>query len=239
MPSLGVNIDHVATLRQARQGQEPDPVWAAAMAELAGADCITVHLREDRRHINERDVKILRQSVRTKLNLEMSIAPEIVSIALDIKPHQATLVPEKRQEITTEGGLDVAGNEKIIKQVVNELQLKGIVVSLFIDPEEKQVEAAKRVGAEFIELHTGRYANIRQENQSKKELEGLSLSASQAQKIGLRVNAGHGLDYWNIRPLVKTIPGLEEVNIGHAIISRAVFVGLEQAVREMKNLCGQ
>ncbi|MFH1778283.1 MAG: pyridoxine 5'-phosphate synthase [Candidatus Omnitrophota bacterium] len=236
MIKLGVNIDHVATLRQARKGTEPDPIWAAAIAELSGADCITVHLREDRRHISKRDVEILRRTVRTKLNLEMSIASEIVSIALEIKPQQATLVPEKREEITTEGGLDVLANEKLIKETVKELQIKGIAVSLFIDPEKAQIEAAKRTGAEFIELHTGRYANINHEAQEKKELANLHESAIFAVSLGLRVNAGHGLNYWNTKALVKKITIIEELNIGHAIISRAVFAGLERAVREMKKL---
>lgn len=236
MAKLGVNIDHVATLRQARKAQEPDPVWAAVIAELAGADCITVHLREDRRHINERDVKILKQTVRTKLNLEMSVSPEIVSIAMDIKPHQSTLVPEKREELTTEGGLDVISHEKIIKKTVQELQIKGIVASLFIDPEKNQVDAAKRTGAEAIELHTGRYANINHENQANKELENLYNTAIYAHKLGLRVNAGHGLNYLNVRPLVEKIDIVEELNIGHAIIARAVFVGLDAAVQEMKRL---
>jgi pyridoxine 5-phosphate synthase len=235
MPKLGVNIDHVATLRQARRTTEPDPIAAAIICELAGCDSIVVHLREDRRHINERDLRILREIAKTRLNLEMSNALEIVDIAIDVRPDQATLVPEKRQEITTEGGLDVISGEKSIKEVIRRLQSAGIRVSLFIDPVNSQIEAAKRVGAEFIELHTGRYAEARREEESIRELQNLINSTQFALSLGLRVNAGHGLNYHNVKKVAQ-ISGVEELNIGHSIISRAVFVGLERAVREMLEL---
>ncbi|MBU0634285.1 MAG: pyridoxine 5'-phosphate synthase [Candidatus Omnitrophica bacterium] len=236
MIKLGVNIDHVATVRQARKAAEPDPVQAAAVAELAGADTITVHLREDRRHINERDVRILRKTIRTKLNLEMSIALGIVKIACAVKPDQATLVPEKRKELTTEGGLDVVGSERKIKRVVKRLKSAGITVSLFIDPDTKQIEAASRARAEFIELHTGCYANAKKEKDKQKQLSLLAEAAFFAHTLGLRVNAGHGLNYCNTQALIEKVPHLEELNIGHSIVSRAVIVGLGRAVREMKGL---
>jgi pyridoxine 5-phosphate synthase len=232
MIKLGVNVDHVATVREARKTVEPDPVWAATMCELAGARCITVHLREDRRHIQDRDVRLLRQTVRTKLNLEMANAEEIVNIALDVKPEQCTLVPEKRQEVTTEGGLNVAGNLKPISRTVQKLRGAGIVVSLFVDAEEAQVKASADVGAEFIELHTGQYSNARDEESQLRELQVLIDGAELALKSGLRVNAGHGLNYTNVGGMHK-VTGLEEVNIGHSIVSRAIFVGLDAAVREM------
>ena len=234
MIRLGINIDHVATVRQARLSVEPEPVAAAVLVELAGGDGITVHLREDRRHINDRDVTLLREVVQTRLNLEMSIAPKIVSIAAKIKPDQATLVPEKRQEITTEGGLDVVAGFVKIKKAVTTLKKKGIVVSLFIDAEKKQIEAASRTGAEFIEIHTGVYANVKNECQVKKQLEIITKAAVLAKSLGLRVNAGHGLTYQNTRGLVEAVPYLEELNIGHSIIARAVLVGMDKAVREMK-----
>lgn len=233
MIKLGVNIDHVATLRQARRGKEPDPVWAAGIAEMAGADGITVHLREDRRHIQDRDVEILRQTVRTRLNLEMAITPDIVAIACRLKPDFACLVPERRQEITTEGGLDVVGNRAAIKDVVAKLQQYGIKVSLFIGAERAQIEAAKAVNAEFIELHTGAYADAATEKRMEEEKDKLHEMAAVAQQLGLRVNAGHGLTYWNVAGMV-TLPGIEEFNIGHSIMSRAIFVGLPQAIQEMK-----
>lgn len=236
MIKLGVNIDHVATVREARKAQEPDPAQAAVAAELAGADSITVHLREDRRHINERDVQILRKVIRAKLNLEMSAAPGIVKIACAVKPDQATLVPEKRKELTTEGGLDIVSGEKRIKRVVDKLKSAGIRVSLFIDPEDKQIEAASRVGAECIELHTGAYANAKTKKDKQKQLSLLAAAASFAHTLGLRVNAGHGLNYQNTRALIEQVPHLEELNIGHSIISRAVIAGLGQAVREMKKI---
>jgi len=233
MPTLGVNIDHVATVRQARRTVEPDPVAAAVLAELGGADGITVHLREDRRHMQDRDVKLLRQTVRSHLNLEMAATDEMVAIALDILPNYVTLVPEKREEITTEGGLDIAGQLDRMKQVVGALQDAGIPVSLFIDADDRQIEASAAVQAQFIELHTGQYAEAKDEQGRHKELAVLKRGCEGAIAAGLRINAGHGLTYWNVHPIV-TLPGMEELNIGHTIISRAVLVGMERAVREMK-----
>ncbi|MDA0673464.1 MAG: pyridoxine 5'-phosphate synthase [Cyanobacteria bacterium] len=235
MPTLGVNIDHIATIRQARRTVEPDPVAAAVLAELGGADGITVHLREDRRHIQDRDVRLLRQTVRTHLNLEMAATTDMVAIALEIKPDYVTLVPEKREEITTEGGLDVAGQQDRMGQVVATLQGAGIPVSLFIDAEPEQITAAARTTAQFIELHTGRYAEAQGEGEQREELTYLTTGTQQARQLGLRVNAGHGLTYWNTYP-VAAIEGMEELNIGHTIISRATLVGLERAVREMKHI---
>ncbi|AFY72636.1 pyridoxine 5''-phosphate synthase [Synechococcus sp. PCC 7502] len=234
-PTLGVNIDHVATIRQARRGIEPDPVAAAVIAELAGADGITVHLREDRRHIQDRDVRILRQTIRTHLNLEMAATPEMVEIALDIKPDYVTLVPEKREEITTEGGLDVIGLGDRLTKIVVELQNAQIPVSLFVDADPSQIKASSQTGAKFVELHTGTYANAKTEDTLKHELDFLSLGCELALELGLRVNAGHGLTYWNTKAIAQ-LRGMEELNIGHSIISRAVLVGLDQAVREMKAL---
>lgn len=233
MPTLGVNIDHVATIRQARRTVEPDPIAAAVLAELAGADGITVHLREDRRHIQERDVRLLRQTVRTHLNLEMAATDEMVAIALDIKPDYITLVPEKREEVTTEGGLDILGQIDRITDVVSKLQGAGIPVSLFIDAEPEQIKASAASKAKFIEIHTGRYAEAHDEASRAKELAIIAAGCEQARSAGLRVNAGHGLTYWNVYP-IASIPGMEELNIGHTIISRAVLVGMERAVREMK-----
>lgn len=233
MPTLGVNIDHIATIRQARRTVEPDPVAAAVLAELAGADGITVHLREDRRHIQDHDVRLLRQTVRTHLNLEMAATDEMVAIALDIKPDYVTLVPEKREEVTTEGGLDIAGQLNRMTDVVSALQSSGIPVSLFIDAEHDQIDAAAETGAKFIELHTGQYAGSYSEEGQAKELEILVQGCEIAIAAGLRINAGHGLTYWNVYPIAR-LPGMEELNIGHTIISRAVLVGLERAVREMK-----
>lgn len=235
MPTLGVNIDHIATVRQARRTVEPDPVAAAVLAELAGADGITVHLREDRRHMQDRDVRLLRQTVRTHLNLEMAATDEMVAIALDIKPDYVTLVPERREEVTTEGGLDVVGQVDRMKAVVSTLQGADIPVSLFIDAATDQIEASAQVGAQFIELHTGPYAEAKSERDLAQELDILAQGTAQALALGLRVNAGHGLTYWNTTPVAR-IPGMEELNIGHSIISRAVLVGLERAVREMKAL---
>ncbi len=235
MPRLGVNIDHVATLRQARGGIEPDPIKAAEVCEAAGCDGIVVHLREDRRHINETDLRALKITVKTKLNLEMSIAPEIVAIACQVKPDQATLVPEKRQELTTEGGLDVVGREVDIGKVIKALQKEGIVVSLFVDPDPDQVAASREVGAQLIELHTGCYANASSEEGRRRELAKLVEAKDLAMGRGLRAAAGHGLNYQNVKPVAQ-IPGIEELNIGHSIISRAVFSGLGEAVREMKAL---
>lgn len=233
MPTLGVNIDHVATIRQARRTVEPDPVAAAVLAELGGADGITVHLREDRRHIQDRDVRLLRQTVRSHLNLEMAATDEMVAHALDIKPDYVTLVPERREEVTTEGGLDVAGQIDRISVIVDKLQSASIPVSLFIDADDAQIEASVKVQAKFIELHTGKYAEAHDEASRHKELEVLTKGCENARASGLRVNAGHGLTYWNVYP-VACIKGMEELNIGHTIISRAVLVGLERAVREMK-----
>ena len=233
MPTLGVNIDHTATVRQARRTVEPDPVAAAVLAELAGADGITVHLREDRRHIQDRDVRLLRETVRTHLNLEMAATDEMVAIALEIKPDYVTLVPEKREEITTEGGLDVAGQADRMAQIVTTLQDANIPVSLFIDADPRQIEASAVMHAQFIELHTGQYAEAKAEAHRSKELTILKDGCEQAIAAGLRVNAGHGLTYWNVYP-IACLPGMEELNIGHTIISRAILVGLERAVREMK-----
>lgn len=233
LATLGVNIDHIATIRQARRTVEPDPVAAAVLAELGGADGITVHLREDRRHIQDRDVLLLRQTVRTHLNLEMAATDEMVAIALDIKPDYVTLVPEKREEVTTEGGLDIVGQIARMDEVVSKLQSAGIPVSLFIDAEPAQIEASVKVQAKFIELHTGKYAEATDETKRQQELETLAAGCEQAIKAGLRVNAGHGLTYWNVYPVAK-LPGMEELNIGHTIISRAALVGIERAVREMK-----
>lgn len=234
MVELGVNIDHVATLRQARRTYEPDPVWAAVEAELGGADGITVHLREDRRHINDRDVQLLRQTVQCKMNLEMSVAAEIVDIAVRTVPHQATLVPERRQELTTEGGLDLSHEPERIAAVVGRLKGVGVVVSAFIDPEEKQVALARQLGFDAIELHTGEYANATGDK-LEHQFARLVRAGEVAGEAGLRLHAGHGLNYRNVH-VVAQIAGMRELNIGHAIISRAVFVGLREAVREMKRL---
>jgi len=233
LPTLGVNIDHIATIRQARRTVEPDPVVAAVLAELGGADGITVHLREDRRHIQDRDVRLLRQTVRTHLNLEMAPTDEMVAIALDIKPDYVTLVPEKREEVTTEGGLDIAGQMGRLSEIVDKLHSASIPVSLFIDADPVQIEASVKVKAQFIELHTGQYAEASGEASRKQELRVLAEGCEQALKAGLRVNAGHGLTYWNVYP-VACLSGMEELNIGHTIISRAALVGIERAVREMK-----
>jgi len=235
MPHLGVNIDHVATLRQARRGAEPDPVWAAAEAELAGARCITLHLREDRRHIQDRDLRLLRETVQVKLNLEMAVTDEMIRIARDVRPDQATLVPEGREEITTEGGLAVAGAEARIADAVRRLQEAGIIVSLFVGPEPAHVEAYAATGAEAVEFHTGDYANAAEGTERDGRLARLIESARLAREAGLVVHAGHGLNYVNVLPIAQ-IPGMTELNIGHSIVSRAVFVGLRRAVREMVRL---
>jgi len=238
LPTLGVNIDHVATLRQARQTIEPDPVAAAIFAELAGADGITVHLREDRRHIQERDLQILRQTVRTHLNFEMAATDDMVTIALNLKPDYITLVPERREEVTTEGGLDVVTQSDRLKTVVTTLQAADIPVSLFIDPDTVQVEAAASTGATFVELHTGRYAEAKPGSAQSEQLHQLHRALGKARRLGLRVNAGHGLTYQNVYRLAQ-LEGIEELNIGHSIISRAVLVGMERAVREMKTAMTQ
>ena len=235
MPKLGVNIDHVATVRQARRTIEPDPVWAAALAELGGADGITIHLREDRRHILDRDLRILRDTVQVKLNLEMAVAEEIVQIAEETKPHKVTLVPEKREEVTTEGGLDVTGNRDRIAEVVERLHSAGIEVALFIDPEEAQIEASKDLGVSGVELHTGCYADAPDEAAQARELLKLTDAGANAIRSGLLLHMGHGLTYRNVVPVAR-VSGVSELNIGHSIIARAVMVGLERAVREMKQL---
>ena len=235
MPHLGVNIDHVATLRQARGGVEPDPVWAAAEAELGGAAGITIHLREDRRHIQDRDLEILRRTVQVKLNLEMAVAQAMVDVACRVRPDQATLVPEGRQELTTEGGLPVAGQEERVREAVGRLRGAGITVSLFIDPTAAEVEASAGVGAEAVEFHTGEYANAPPGPDRERQLLRLLDAARQARERGLVVHAGHGLNYTNVQPVAR-IDGMTELNIGHSIICRAVFVGLRKAVREMARL---
>jgi pyridoxine 5-phosphate synthase len=248
MLKLGVNIDHVATLRQARYRSaqylagnprelsgaipEPDPVWAAVEAELAGAHGITVHLREDRRHIQDRDVRLLRQTIRARLNLEMADVPAIIAFAEELKPDEVCLVPEKRQEITTEGGLNVAGAAKSLARTIARLKKAGIVVSLFVDPDARQIRAAAAAGADFVELHTGTFANARHELEEAAEIKKLTAAADLARKLGVRVNAGHGLNYQNT-PAILAVPYLETLNTGHSIMSRALFVGLRQAVREM------
>lgn len=232
MPKLGVNIDHVATIREARKTVEPDPVWAACICELAGCHSVVVHLRQDRRHISDRDLSILRKTVRTRLNLEMSTIKEIVDIACKIKPDQSTLVPERRAELTTEGGLNAAAAGLKLERVMTRLRKNGIKTSLFIDPDKKQINASKDSGVDFIEIHTGRYANARNERQRGYEIERIYETVQYAISIGLKVNAGHGLTYQNVKDIAN-IPGIEELNIGHSIISRAVLVGLDRAVREM------
>ncbi len=235
MIRLGVNIDHVATVRQARRAAEPDPVAAAVLATLGGADGITIHLREDRRHIQDRDVFRLRETVTTRLNLEMAAYPEIVEIALKAMPDEATLVPEKRQELTTEGGLDVVSNVASVSAAVDALKGAGIHVSLFIDPELTQVEAAHRLKADAIEFQTASYSEAKGAAAVARELDKLRTATAQAVAFGLHVHMGHGLNYWNVQPIVR-IPGVEELNIGHSIVSRAVLVGMERAVREMKQV---
>ncbi len=232
---LCVNIDHVATLREARGGNEPDPVAAALLCEMAGAAGIVCHLREDRRHINDRDLRLLRETIKTKLDLEMAATPEIINIAIDVLPELVTLVPEKRQELTTEGGLDVVGHRNYLRDVVGQLQSHEITVSLFVDPVSEQIEAAADIRADYIEIHTGEYANARTESEKKKLLDEIAGAAAMAAGLGLGVNAGHGLNNLNILP-IKGIREIEEVSIGHALIARAVFVGLEKAVREMVEL---
>lgn len=235
MVKLGVNIDHVATIRQARGGIEPDPIVAASVAELAGADSITVHLREDRRHINDRDVEILSKTIKTRINLEMAATEEMQEIALKILPHTICLVPEKREELTTEGGLDVLKQKNYLKNYIKPLMDKGIIISLFIDPSMEQVKAAQETGAEFIELHTGRYSEVFDTKEEDDALRELLHAARHANEIGLRVNAGHGLNYWNVKRILS-IPDIYELNIGHTIISRAVLIGMERAVKDMKDI---
>lgn len=235
MPKLGVNIDHVATIRQARMTNEPDPVHAAVLAELGGADGITVHLREDRRHIQDRDVRILRETIRVPMNLEMAVSAPIIRFALDVRPQYATLVPEKREELTTEGGLDVVRQTKPVRQCVAELQQKGIQVSLFIDPDERQVAASAAAGVEAVELHTGAFADAGSVVEADAEFQKLLTASRLVLASGMTLNMGHGLTYRNVDRIVG-IEGLHELNIGHSIISHAVLVGLERAVRDMKKL---
>jgi pyridoxine 5-phosphate synthase len=232
--ALGVNIDHVATLRQARRAPYPDPLFAALLAEQAGADSITLHLREDRRHIQDRDVTMMREALQTRMNLEMAVTDEMLRIALQVRPQDACLVPESRQEVTTEGGLDVAGQGVRVRDAVAALAGAQIRVSLFIDPDQAQIEAARRAGAPVIELHTGAYADAAGGGRAR-ELERLRTASKFAASLGLTVNAGHGLHYQNVEP-IAAIPEIIELNIGHSIIARAVFDGLGSAVREMKAL---
>jgi pyridoxine 5-phosphate synthase len=235
MTHLAINVDHIATIRQARGITEPDPVTAAAICELAGAVGIVVHLREDRRHIQDRDVRLLRQTVKTKLNLEMGAAKEIIDIALDIKPDMVTLVPEKRLELTTEGGLDVVAQKKKLAQAIKKMGKAGIPVSLFIDPDPDQIQASRQIGATFVEIHTGRYCDAENEKERNHEFELIAVAAEAAFEMGLRVNAGHGLDY-RTTSRIAALETIEELSIGHAIIARAVIVGLEKAVREMYDI---
>ena len=232
---LGINIDHVATLRQARRGNEPDPAVLARLALKAGCDGITLHLREDRRHVQDHDLKCLRKFVKARLNLEMALSDEIINIALEVKPDQVTFVPEKREEITTEGGLDVLSGLSKLKDVIPKFQKQGIVVSLFIDPIQEQIQAASRSGAEFIEIHTGAFAEKFKTGSFEHELNQIHKAVYWAKKCGLKINAGHGLDCNNIVHIIP-IKEIEEVNIGHSIVSRAVVVGMEEAVREIKKL---
>lgn len=236
MPKLGVNIDHVATIRQARQGREPDPVWAAMKAEIAGADQITVHLREDRRHIQDRDIRVLKETVQVKLNLECACEPAMLAIACETKPDRVCLVPEKREEVTTEGGLDVVGGFDRVAAAVKQLQDAGIFVSLFIDPVEEHIAASKKMNVEAVELHTGEYANAQNEDEADRRLIILENASQHVLEHDLILHAGHGLNYQNVVP-VASIEGMEELNIGHSIIARAIFVGIEEAVAEMKQLC--
>ncbi len=242
MIELGVNVDHVATVRQARRTWEPDPVWAAVEAHLGGADGITVHLREDRRHIQDKDVERLRELTHIKLNLEMAATDEMVKIARRIKPEMAMLVPEGRQEVTTEGGLNIIANERALKRAVQQLADAGIVVSVFIDADPKQVEAAKRIGASVCEVHTGPYAHAFHAKGRDAEspavvsqLKKIARAGEKIRALGMRFNAGHALNYFNVQPVAR-LPGVRELHIGHAIVSRALFVGLREAVREMKRL---
>ncbi len=237
MIRLGVNIDHVATLRQARRGDEPDPVAAAILATLGGADGITIHLREDRRHIQDRDARLLRPVVTTRLNLELAAVESIVEIALEILPEEATLVPERRQELTTEGGLDVVAHEKSLLSHVRRLQGAGIDVSLFIDPDPAQIDASHRLGATAVEFQTASYSEAKTAPERERQREKLALSARHAHERGLHVHMGHGLNYHNVQA-IAALAHVEELNIGHSIISRAVLVGLERAVREMKAAIG-
>ncbi len=232
MAKLSVNVDHIATIRQARGVAEPDPVAAAVIAELAGADGITIHLREDRRHIQDRDVEILRQTIKTRLNLEMALTDEMVAIALKVLPDSVTFVPEGRHELTTEGGLDAVLLQNTLKQKIALLKQAGIIVSLFIEPDMEQIKATHKVGADYMEIHTGAYCEVRTDSERREQLRRIELAISGARKLGLGINAGHGLDYRNISAVVA-LTGVEEFNIGHSIVSRAVLVGMERAVIDM------
>jgi pyridoxine 5-phosphate synthase len=232
---LGVNVDHIATLREARKAAEPDPVAAALLAELAGADGVTVHLRGDRRHIQDRDLEVLRRSVRTRLNLEMAASPAMVTLASAVKPDHATLVPERREELTTEGGLDVMLNHNLVRKTVVDLREAGIAVSIFVDPDYDQIRAIAKLEVRMIEINTAKYSEARRDDQAGTEAEKVAAAARAAAKLGIRVLAGHGLDYRNVRRIVA-IPEIEELNIGHSIVARAALVGMERAVREMKAL---
>lgn len=232
MPLLAINVDHVATLRQARGINEPDPILAAGICELAGAGGIVVHLREDRRHIQDRDVRILRETVKTKLNLEMGATPEIIAIALSIKPDMITLVPEKRQELTTEGGLNIAGQKKKLAAVIAQMDKAGIPVSLFIDPDSRQIKASAEIGATFVEIHTGRYCDAITVKEREHEFELVAQAADEAYALGLTVNAGHGLNYLNVSQ-IAALDAIHELSIGHSVMARAIMVGMDQAVREM------
>lgn len=236
MAELGVNIDHVATVRQARRTYEPDPVFAAALAVSGGADGITIHLREDRRHIQDRDLRVLRETVHVKLNLELACEGSILALAREFRPDQATLVPERRQEVTTEGGLDIGGQRVAIERAIQSLQESEIVVALFLDPDARQIEWAAELGAQAVELHTGQYALARG-NQRAVELAKLSDAGRRVRQLGMNLHAGHGLNYQNVRA-IAAIDGMLELNIGHSIVSRAVMVGMERAVRDMKRLVG-
>ena len=236
MATLGVNIDHVATIREARRTIEPDPVWAAAAAELGGADAITIHLREDRRHIQDRDLEVLKKTVQVKLNLELAMNPQMVDIACRVAPDQVTIVPENREEVTTEGGLDAVRHKKELAATIGKLQDAGITVSLFIDPEPEQIQTAAALSVPAVELHTGAYANAAKT--SLEELQLLARAATFVHQTGLILNAGHGLTYRNVTPVAE-LEGMEELNIGHSIVARAVFVGMAEAVREMKDLIGR
>ena len=235
MTKLGVNIDHVATVREARKIDIPDPVYAAVISELAGADGITVHLRGDRRHIKERDVELLSKFIKTRLNIEMATTTEMFEIACKVKPYSVTLVPEKKEEVTTEGGLDVILHQSVLKTLIPEYKSHNIKVSIFVDPDNEQIKRCIKLNTDIVEINTGKYAEAEDERERELELEKIRNAARFAAKAGLRVAAGHGLNYRNVKPIAQ-IPEIEELNIGHAIIARAIFVGLEKAVREMKEL---
>ncbi len=235
MSALGVNIDHIATVRQARRAIEPDPVWAAVLAELGGADGITLHVREDRRHVQDRDLRVLKETAQIKLNLEMAAEDEVTTLALDVRPDQATLVPEKREEITTEGGLDVIANSDRVKVCIEQLREAGIEVSLFIDPDERQIEASRKLSVDAVELHTGRYADAKNMQEQNHEFDVLKKAGRFTREQGLLLHMGHGLTYRNVSRVAR-IPEVSEFNIGHSIVARSIMVGFERAVREMKEL---